>query len=121
MRPALYALLFAGLAGPALADARPTGRPTRGFATVCLDTLGTPRPVQCRTGNASRIATDPDICFCGPALQEVDAPWCAPGETPAPDSLSANRARKAAADARGSLVGQSFGGRSFCVERGRTG
>ncbi len=122
MRPLhLAALGLCLAAAPAAADPRPTGPIELQGAKVCLDTLGVRHAPDCRTTNASRIVTDPDICLCPAGLREAPAPYCDPGETPAPDSADADRARLAAVKATGTLVGASYGGRRFCVTRGRTG
>ena len=114
-------LLLAAAAAPAAADPAPTG-PVRSTAgRVCLDTLDMRHAPSCRSTNASRILTEPDICVCPAGLREVAAPFCAPGERPAPDSARADSARLRAAKANGTLVGAGFEGRSFCVTRGRTG
>lgn len=109
------------LAGVAAADPRPT-IPYRGVATQCLDTLGTPQPPLCQTiGSASRLREQPDTCICGGgAVREVSVPFCQPGEVSAPDSLDANLARLAAAQA-GTLMTARFEGRRFCAQPGRTG
>lgn len=109
------------MAGPAVADPRPTF-PYEGVATQCLDTLGTPQAPVCRTiGSASRLRSAPDTCICGgAALRTVTVPFCAPGEISAPDSAAANRARSHAANA-GTLMTATFEGRRFCAQPGRTG
>ena len=121
MRLLLAPAVLLLLATPALADPRPTGPVELQSGKVCLDTLGTRHAPACRTTNASRILTDPDICVCPASLREAPAPYCAPGERPAPDSKDADRARLAAVKATGTLVGASYQGRRFCVSRGRTG
>ncbi len=109
------------LALPAAADPVPTSPVEVQSGKVCLDTLGTRHAPTCRTTNASRILTDPDICICPASFREAPAPYCAPGESPAPDSKDADRARLAAVKATGTLVGATYQGRRFCVTRGRTG
>ena len=114
------ALLLAA-AVPAAADPTPTGPVQLQSGRVCLDTLGGRHAPACRTTNASRIQTEPDICVCAAGLREVAAPYCAAGELPAPDSKDADRARLEAAKANGTLDGAGYQGRRFCVTRGRTG
>ena len=119
-RLAAVAFLALTTAAPAMADPRPTAPVQLNSGKVCLDTLGGRHAPSCRTTNASRILTDPDICTCAAGLREVAAPWCAPGEHPAPDSREADKARLAAVTSTGSLDGASFEGRRFCVTRGRS-
>ncbi len=120
MRSAVIAfLLAAACAAGAVADPRPTVAP-RGTATQCLDTLGVPRAPVCRTHQASRIDVEPDICICGAGLREVSAPYCDPGEKPAPDSADADRARLDAAK-HGALFSARYQGRRFCTALGRSG
>ena len=121
MRHLLAAAAFLVLAAPAAADPTPTGPVEIESGKVCLDTLGGRRPPDCRTTNASRIQTEPNICLCPAGLLPVTAPYCAAGESPAPDSRDADRARLAAAKANGTLAGATYEGRRFCVTRGRTG
>ena len=121
MRRLLVPAVLLAFAAPAYADPVPTGPVELESGKVCLDTLGGRRPPDCRTTNASRIQTEPNICLCAAGLRPVAAPYCAPGEVPAPDSKEADRARLEASKASGTLVGATFQGRRFCVTRGRTG
>ena len=115
------ALLLAALlaAGSAAADPRPVV-PARGTATQCLDTLGVTHGPVCRTHQASRLDVEPDICTCGAGLRQVSAPYCTPGERPAPDSAAAARVRLEAAKA-GDLFSARFEGKRFCTPLGRSG
>lgn len=107
--PLLLALtLAAAQAVVTQASAAPAGR---GATVVCLDPSGATRGPICRSGS---MWSRDDICRCPAATVQVDASWCAPHETPAPDSRAANEARRRAAR-DGSLVGASFEGRRFCV------
>ena len=106
-------------AGAAVADAGPTS-PVQGRGKTCLDTLGDIRPPICHSHNASRILTEPDICLCSAGLRTVAAPYCEPGEAPAPQSAAAGRARLAAANAHGDYLEGRFEGRRFCLPRGRS-
>ena len=121
MRRFLAPLLLLAVAAPALADPVPTGPVELRSGKVCLDTLGGRRPPDCRTTNASRIQTEPNICLCPAGLRPVAAPYCEAGESPAPDSKEADRARLEASKAAGTLVGATYHGRRFCLTRGRTG
>ena len=121
MRRLLVPAVLLVCAAPALADPIPTGPVQLESGKVCLDTLGGRHAPACRTTNASRIRTEPDICLCPAGLRPVAAPYCAAGEAPAPDSRDADRARLEASRAKGSLAGASYRGRRFCVTRGRTG
>ena len=121
MRRLILSAALLALAAPALADPVPTGPVAVQSGKACLDTLGGRRPPSCRTILASRIQTEPDICLCPAGLLPVAAPYCAAGESPAPDSKDADRARLKAAKANGTLVGARYQGRRFCVTRGRTG
>jgi hypothetical protein len=86
------------------------------MATQCLDTNGEPHGAICRRGS---VWDQSDICRCPGATQEVSAPYCERGETPAPDSLEANQARLAAAR-HGTLAGASYQGKRFCVRPSHT-
>ena len=121
MRRFLAPAVLLMLAAPAAADPVPTAPVEVQSGKVCLDTLGGRHAPACRTTNASRILTDPDICVCPASLREASAPFCAPGESPAPDSKSADHARLAALKATGTLVGAAYQGHRFCITRGRTG
>ena len=122
MKPNTLVLAAAvmALAGSAAADPKPVYGVRDRPATQCLDTLGIPRAPVCRTLQASRIRTEPDICICEAGLREVSVPWCALDEVSAPDSAAANRVRNVAAKA-GTLMTARFEGRRFCAQQGRTG
>ena len=108
----LMALSALAAASAAMAQA-PGPRDT---ATVCLDPMGVGHPAHCESTNASRFATQPDICLCRGPLRQVDAPWCAAGEAPAADTADFDRARVAYASSHGnSLVGFSYQGKRACV------
>ena len=49
----------------------------------------------------------------------MEAPYCAAGERPPNEDAAYDRARYAAATRAGTLVGQSYQGRGFCVARPR--
>lgn len=85
--------------------------------TLCLDLLGENRGPMCRSFSASRIDARPDICQCLSDTLQVDAPYCAAGETPQIPTHAFKLARRAAALKGGTLVGQSFQGRSYCIAR----
>lgn len=108
-------------AAPAAADPRPTAPVQLQSGKVCLDTLGGRHAPACRTTIGSRILTDPNICLCPAGYREAPAPYCEPGEAPAPDSKDADRARLQALQSTGTLLGATYQGRRFCVTRGRTG
>ena len=84
-------------------------------ATLCLDTLGVNHPPVCRAFTASRIDAAPDICQCLGGGIQVEAPYCAAGESPPADSHAYELARRAAALPSLSLIGKTYNGRSFCV------
>lgn len=109
MRKALFTALICLAAQGAFAGR--VSADTERTTVQCLDMSGAPRGPICRQGDVWRQS---DICRCPAATLEVPAPYCARGETPAPDSRDANEARLAAAH-HGSLVGASFQGRRFCV------
>ena len=108
----LLAAAFSTAAVAAAADPRPVVGASA-LARQCLDPSGRRIAPSCRRYETSRLATEPDICVCGPALREVRTPYCAPSETPAPDSAAADRARLAALK-RGDLDTARFEGRRFC-------
>jgi hypothetical protein len=110
----LFLTIGAALAVGSAAMAAPPG--PNDTATVCLDPGGNSFPAICHTQNATRFSNQPDICHCDGALRQVDAPWCAPGEKPAPDTAALARARvDFAAHNRNSLVGFTFEGKRNCV------
>ena len=121
MRRLLVPAVLLAFAAQARADPVPTGPVRLESGKVCLDTLGGRHAPVCRTTNASRIQTEPDICLCPAGLRSVAAPYCAAGEQPASDSKDADRARLEAAKAAGGLEGATYRGRRFCVTRGRSG
>ena len=83
--------------------------------TLCLDALGENRGPVCRVFSASRIDARPDICQCLSDTLQVDTPYCAAGETPQVPTHAFKLARRAAALKGGTLVGQSYNGRSYCI------
>jgi hypothetical protein len=110
-------LLLTALAGAALASgasaATATADQLRNSATICLDPGGIKHAAICRSMNATRFANKPDICHCEGPLRQVQTPWCAPGETPLPESRAVERARlKAVKD--GNLFGATYQGKPFC-------
>lgn len=121
MRRLLVPAVLLSFAAPAAADPVPSGPVLLESGKVCLDTLGGRHAPTCRNTDASRIQPEPNICLCPAGLQPVAAPYCAAGESPAPDSKDADRARLEASKANGSLMGATYRGQRFCVTRGRTG
>jgi hypothetical protein len=109
----LILTLAAGLAVASAATAAAPG--PHDHATVCLDPGGVTHPAICRSHEATRFASQPDICFCNGPLRQVDAPWCAPGEKPAPDTAELARARADYASRNNTLVGFTFHGKRNCV------
>ena len=103
------AVLLAFGAGP-IVNAAPAKPVTQ---TICLDVGGQSRPAICR-GQSGRLETDYNICTCANA-QRVEAPVCAKGERPLPESRAYELARKEAAR-DGTLVGDRYKGRSMCVK-----
>ena len=108
---ALFLTIVAGLAVATAAAAQPADSP----ATLCLDGLGVNHAPICHTQTASRIDTKPDICLCRGPYRRVDAPWCAPGESPPPESADYEHARAAAAEKDNSLFGDTYHGQRMCV------
>ncbi len=93
-----------------------TSPPTPGgHATLCLDTLGINLGATCRSFNASRIDTRPDICQCLNNAATVTAPYCVRGEQPQAETADYDRARSAASRVDGTLIGKRYKGRSYCV------
>ncbi|MEI9963826.1 MAG: hypothetical protein WDM92_03165 [Caulobacteraceae bacterium] len=113
--PAILAgvALAASFAQPGAAKPHDADDPRHG-ATLCLDGLGVGHPPVCRDSDASRFAHPPDICLCHGPYRQVTAPWCAPGERPPADSAAFDRAR-ARASQDGSLFGDTYHGKRFCV------
>ncbi|HEY3815095.1 MAG TPA: hypothetical protein VGL66_17895 [Caulobacteraceae bacterium] len=106
-------LLVSVLALSALAMSAPIAAQASGArtATVCLSLDGSTRGPVCHKTSTWR---QDDICNCPGTTDQVTAPLCAAGETPAPDSADANRARRAAVH-NGSLAGGAYNGKRFCV------
>jgi hypothetical protein len=112
--------VIAGLAVASAASAQRIGPNDK--ATVCLDPGGVSHPPLCRSQNASRFPTQPDICSCHGPWRQVDAPWCAPGERPAPDTAALATARIAFAEKNNnSLIGFTFEGKRNCIVPGHNG
>ena len=108
------ALVLGGAAFAQPASSTPPAASPRDGATLCLDGLGVSHPPICTKMSATRQPSAPDICICTGPYRTVKAPWCAPGESPPPDTAAFDRARaKAAQD--GSLFGDLFQGKSMCV------
>jgi hypothetical protein len=80
-------------------------------ATVCLSMDGALRAPACRRTSTWR---QDDICNCPANTDQLQAPLCAPGETPAPEGAAADRARLDAAH-HGGLMGANYQGKRFCV------
>ena len=111
-------VLAVALAVVELAGAQPTGTMSASqvpTGTLCLDALGENHGQVCRSFNASRIDRSPDICQCLSDTLQVDAPYCAPGETPQIPTHAFKLARRAAAQRDATLVGQNYQGRSYCI------
>jgi hypothetical protein len=111
MRPTgllvIAAIAVAGAAGPALAD-NPKTR------TVCIDPAGKNLPANCKSSQASRLESHPDICLCPGGAERVEAPVCPPGVRAPAESAAFERARRAAVK-DGSLVGATYNGKPICV------
>jgi len=125
MRALILSALIAAASTAAIAQPQPNpppnlrGNPT---ATLCLDPNGVSHAPVCRSQNASRLPTAPDICSCNGPQLHVDADWCAPGERPPADTLEFNLARaKFARENKNSIIGMTFEGRRACVPLGPTG
>ena len=80
--------------------------------TVCLEPDGSLNPVIC-TAPASRLDARREVCEC-PTGRRTEAPLCAPGERPPPETRSLNAFRRKAAQ-DGSLVGDRYRDRPLCV------
>jgi hypothetical protein len=106
-------LLASVLTLTALAMSAPMAAQASGerTATVCLSLDGSSRGAVCHKTSTWR---QDDICNCPGTTDQVTAPLCAAGESPAPDSADANRARHDAVH-NGSLVGATYKGKRFCV------
>lgn len=114
MRTLFITLAATALLGTTAVAGQPAGDGGRRMTqTICLDVGGEQRPAICR-GSGSRIDQTYDICTCEDA-QRVEAPICASGEKPQSENRVFELARKDAAR-DGSLVGDSFEGRSMCVK-----
>jgi hypothetical protein len=108
------ALAMGGAAFAQPASSTQTPAPPRDAATLCLDGLGSTHPSVCTKMSATRKPTPPDICICTGPYRTVKAPWCAPGEKPPVDDAAFEHARAKAAE-DGSLFGDRYQGRRFCV------
>ena len=107
----LVLLAFAAaqaVSGAPLSSRAPTG-------TLCLDLVGENHGPVCHSFSASRIDPAPDICECLNGQLQVAAPYCAPDEVPQVPTHEFKLARHAAALRAGTLVGQSYSGRSYCI------
>lgn len=80
--------------------------------TVCLEPDGSLSPVAC-TAPATRLDARREVCEC-PTGRRTDAPLCAEGETPPPETRALNAFRRTAGR-DGSLVGDRFRDRPLCV------
>ena len=115
---ALFLTALAGFAAvTAVAVAQPAGQSHRSQtpATLCLDGIGINHAPICHSQSASRFATPPDICTCEGPYRQVEAPYCAKGQTPPSDTAAFDHARAKAAE-DGSLFGDSYQGKPMCVE-----
>jgi hypothetical protein len=117
MKPAILALVLAPMlsAGALLAltaggSASARDR-DRSATVVCLDPAGSMRGPICKRGS---VWSQDDICRCPDNTEEVTAPYCDKGEVPAGQSRMEDQAR-AEASRDGTLVGDRFHGRRFCV------
>ncbi|MEI7573817.1 MAG: hypothetical protein WCJ52_11920 [Phenylobacterium sp.] len=82
------------------------------ITTVCLEPSGSLSPVIC-TAPASRLDARRDVCEC-PSGRRTEAPVCAAGEKPPPETRALNAFRRKAAE-DGSLAGDRFQDRPLCV------
>jgi hypothetical protein len=115
MRVLFLTTLIATVGACAVASAQP-----RDSAVLCLDGLGVNHPATCNTMSASRLESKPDICMCQGPYQQVQADWCAKGESPPADTAEFDRARAAAVH-NGSLQGFNYQGKRACVPVGPNG
>ncbi len=115
MRVLFLTTLIVTAGACAVASAQP-----RDSAVLCLDGLGVNHPATCHAMSASRLESKPDICECQGPYQQVQADWCAKGESPPPDTAEFDRARVAAVH-NGSLSGFSYQGKRACVPVGPNG
>lgn len=86
--------------------------------TVCLEPDGSLSPVIC-VAPASRLDARREVCE-RPTGRRTEAPICAPGEPPPPETRALNAFRRRAAQ-DGSLVGDRFRARPLCVIPPNTG
>jgi hypothetical protein len=108
------ALAMGGAAFAQPASSTQSAAPSTDAATLCLDGLGSTHPPVCTKMSATRQPSAPDTCLCLGPYRTVRAPWCGPDEKPPADTAAFDRARaKAAQD--GSLFGDRYQGRRFCV------
>ena len=82
------------------------------ITTVCLEPDGSLSPVIC-TAPASRLDARRDVCEC-PSGRRTEAPVCAAGEKPPPETRALNAFRRKSAE-DGSLAGDRFQDRPLCV------
>ena len=82
------------------------------LATVCLEPDGSLSPVIC-AAPASRLDARREVCEC-PTGRRTEAPPCAAGEAPPPETRALNAFRRKAGQ-DGSLVNDRFRGRPLCV------
>ena len=80
--------------------------------TVCMEPDGSLSPVAC-TAPSTRLDARREVCEC-PTGRRTDAPLCADGETPPPETRALNAFRRTAGR-DGSLVGDRFRDRPLCV------
>lgn len=106
----LAALALAATSGLARAGDLSANPPTK--TEICLDVSGSTLPVTCQAP-ASRLDKREDICTCAQG-QRVEIAVCGPGETPPPETIAYDRARRLALK-HGSLLGQTFQGKRMCV------
>jgi hypothetical protein len=108
-RIALFSLLSVAAAGFSV----PTTALAAGdhSATVCVALDGSTRAPTCRGTSTWR---QDNLCSCPANTDQLKAPLCASGETPAPEGAKANEARHQAARS-GNLMNGSYNGHRFCV------
>ena len=104
----LMAAAVLGLAGSAGAQ------PDQAIRDICLDPGGHSEPIACNaTGGRTRASED--VCVCPAGSMKYVAPVCPQGVSPPAENLAYDRARKAAVQGDGSLVGDTYQGQPMCI------
>ncbi len=106
----IAALALAASGGLANAADNSANPPTQ--SSVCLDVDGSTLPAHCRVPG-SRLDQREDICTC-PRGVRTEIAVCGAGESPPPESVGYNRARRLAVH-NGSLLGSLYEGKRMCV------